>query len=225
MAQKGHNKPDVFKGTTNDGTTNIIEGYDSDNTLRYKIDTNGFELIQFDDLLPSSQWIPTSGGAAPDQVAYTIGGVNYSFWSFDGGSTTEQMTNYFEIIHGIDVGVLNANTVLAEVHTHGFASTTGSGNVRIMIDLLYMPVNAAPIAYSPLYIDINIPANGQYWHRLGGVEFAKPSSGFTIGDKILLRYSRVPQASEDTYNADWAFMQCALHMPFNSKGSRQRYVK
>lgn len=219
------NNKQVIIGTTNDGSTNLIELYNSDNALVKKIDTNGFDNYEFDDVLPSSQWIPTSGGAVPDQVAYTIGGVNYSFWSFDGSNTTEQMTNYFEIIHGIDVNILNNGTVKAEVHSHGFASTTGSGNVQIMIDITYMPVNAAPIVYSPVYIDIPITTNQQYWHKISGVEFDKPSSGYNIGDMLLLRYSRIPQAGDDTYNADWVFTQCALHMPFNSKGSRQRYIK
>ncbi len=214
-----------FKGATNNGSTNIIEGYNSDNILRYFVDTNGFESDQYDDVLPSSQWIPTSGGAAPDSVAYIIGGINYTFLSFDGGNTTEQMTNYFEIIHGINIEALNNDTLLPEIHTHGFASTNGSGNVQILIDITYIPVNAAPITYTPLYIDIPITINQQFYHKIAGVEFNKPAGGFNIGDKLLVRYSRVPQAGGDTYNADWVFMQCALHMPFNSRGSRQRYIK
>jgi len=215
----------LIKGTTNDGTTNILELFNSDNSLVKKFDTNGFQNYEFDDILPSSGWIATSGGAAPDLVAYSIGGVNFSFWSFDGVNTTEQMTNYFEIIHGIDVDSLNAETVKAEIHTHGFASTNDAGNVQILIDMIYMPMNAAPISYTPLYMDIPISANQQYFHKIKGVEFDKPSSGFTVGDKMLVRYSRVPQAGADTYTHDWAFMQCAMHMPFNSNGSRQRYIK
>jgi len=214
-----------FKGTTNDGSTNIIEGENSDGLMVFKVDTNGFELDQFDDLLPSAQWQATSGGAAPDLVAYSIGGINASFWTFDGGNTTEQMTNSFEITHGIDIDALNADTIVAEVHTHGFPTTTGSGVVRILIDIIYQKVNSAPVAYTPLYINMTINANEQYWHKLGGVEIPKPAAGYGIGDHVIVRYSRVPSDPIDTYTGDWAFMQCALHMPFNSRGSRQRYVK
>jgi hypothetical protein len=205
---------------------NEIEIYDTDNvTLRKKIFSTGFENYEFDDVLPSSQWIAAAGSTAPDLVSYTIGGVAFNFWSFDGGSTTEAMTNNFEIIHGIDVAALNTEVVKAEIHTHGFASTTGSGNVRILINMSYMPVDAAPIALLQKEIIISIYANQQYYHKMQGVEFAKPTSGFNVGDKILVKYTREPGNAADTYAADWAFLQCAMHMPFNSKGSRQRNVK
>jgi len=41
MAQRGHGFPDEFKGTTNDGSTNVIECYNSDEQLIARIDTLG----------------------------------------------------------------------------------------------------------------------------------------------------------------------------------------
>jgi len=205
---------------------NEIEIYDTDNvTLRKKIFSTGFENYEFDDVLPSSQWIASASSAAPDLVSYTIGGVAFNFWSFDGVSTIEAMTNSFEIIHGIDVNALNTDIVKAEIHTHGFASNNNSGNVRILINMSYIPVDAAPIAYAPISIIIPISANQQYYHKVRGVEFNKPTSGFNVGDQILVKYTREPGNAADTYAADWGFLQCAIHMPFNSKGSRQRYIK
>jgi hypothetical protein len=88
-----------------------------------------------------------------------------------------------------------------------------------------MPVDAAPIALLQKEIIIPISVNQRYYHKMQGVEFNKPASGFNVGDKILVKYTREPGNAADTYTADWAFLQCAMHMPFNSKGSRQRYVK
>ena len=190
-----------------------------------KVDSNGFNGVRYDDILPTSAWVDAPGGAAPDTVSYTIGGISYNFRSFDGNNTTEAMTNQFEILHGVDVGVLNAETIALEIHHHGFASTTGTGDVKIFFDLAYLPVNAAPITWGTFDVILTVSANQQYYHKIIGVELPKPSSGYNIGDKILCKYSRVPSDVEDTYGSDWAFMQCALHAPFNSKGSRQRYIK
>jgi hypothetical protein len=205
---------------------NNLKIYDTDNvTVRREIYPTGFENYEFDDVLPSSEWIPSGGGAAPDSVAFTIGGVAFTFKTFDGNATTETMSSTFEIIHGIDLDNLNNNTLLAEIHTHGMASTTAAGDVKIFFDLVYLPANGAPIAWGTFSTLITISANQQYYHKLSGVELPKPTSGFGIGDNVIVQYRRNPSDVQDTYGADWIFMQCALHMPFNSKGSRQRYVK
>jgi hypothetical protein len=190
-----------------------------------EVDSNGFNAVRYEDILPTSAWVDAPGGAAPDIVTYTIGGISYNFKSFDGGNTTEAMTNAFEILHGVDINSLNAETIALEIHHHGFASTTGAGNVKIFFDLVYFPINAAPITWGTFSVILTVSANQLYYHKVVGVELPKPSSGYNIGDKILCKYSRVPSDAEDTYGSDWVFMQCALHAPINSNGSRQRYVK
>lgn len=193
----------------------------------YTNDLNGFVRDEYDDILPGMGWVDAAGGAAPDTAAHTIAGIAVNFKAFDGGTTTEAMTNAFEITHAIDIDALNRATdpLIAEIHTHGMAATTGSGVVKIFYDLVYQPVNAAPIAWGTFSNLITINANEQYWHKLGGVELTKPSSGYNIGDQIIVKYYRVPTDAQDTYAGDWLFKQCALHMPLNSNGSRQRYVK
>ncbi len=216
----------TLQGTTNDGTTNLVEGKNSDNATVFKVDTNGFELDQYDDLLPSAQWLATNGAPGPDLVTATIGGVVFSLWAFDGANTTESMTSYFEVVHGIDIDALNASTLLAEVHTHGMPSTTAAGVVKIFFSITYLSVNAAPEFLGTFSVLIPISTNQQYWHKLGGIEIPKPAAGYGIGDQIMVKYERKPTDTQDTYNnADWLFLQCALHMPFNSRGSRQRYAK
>lgn len=192
------------------------------------IDANGFDASpEYDDILPGMGWVDAAGGAAPDTAAHTIAGIAVNFKAFDGNVTTEAMTNAFEITHAIDIYALNRATapLLAEIHTHGMAATTGSGVVKIFYDLVYQPVNAAPIAWGTYSNLITINANEQYWHKLGGVELPKPTSGYNIGDQIIVKYYRVPTDVQDTYAGDWLFKQCAMHMPLNSNGSRQRYVK
>lgn len=187
----------------------------------------GFGSPFYDDIEPAAGFVPASDGAAPDVTTHTIGGIAMNFNSFDGGSTEETMTGVFEVLHGVDVEALNraVTPLLAEVHTHGMPSTTGSGVVKIFFDLVYEPVNAAPIAWGTVSCLISISANQQYFHKIEGAELTKPSSGYSIGDMIIVKYRRTPTDAQDTYAGDWLFKQCALHMPFNAIGSRQRYVK
>lgn len=189
--------------------------------------TYGFGGPLYDDIQPAGEFVPASGGAAPDIVAHTIGGIAMNFRSFDGGATEETMTGNFEILHGVDIDALNRVTapLLAEVHTHGMASTTGSGVVKIFFDLVYLPVNAAPIAWGTFSCLIDISANQQYFHKIKGVELTKPSSGYNIGDTIIVKYRRTPNDAQDTYSGDWLFKQCAFHFPFIENGSRQRYIQ
>jgi len=70
-----------------------------------------------------------------------------------------------------------------------------------------------------------IPANSIDVHFVSGVELPVPVGGFSIGDIILFNIKRIPTDNEDTYNADALFFKCALHVPTNDFGSRQRYIK
>ena len=215
----------ILNGLTNDGSTNVIELYNSDNVLVKKIDTNGFSNYEFEDVLPNAEWINSGGWAAPDTGTYTIWGIQYLYKNFDWTATTESMSNTYEILHWIDIASLNADIVLPEIHTHWMASTTTSGNVKIFFNLTYQPVNSAPVSRWTFSTLITINANGQYFHRLWWVILTKPTGWFNVWDHILVQYSRVPTDVQDTYAWDWIFMQCALHMPFNSDWSRQRYAK
>jgi len=206
--------------------TNKLEIYDSDDTTLRKVFYNtGFSNIEYDDLLPNDGWTNAPGGAAPDVVNHTIAGVGFQFMSFDGGNTEERISNSFEILHGVDIESLNAGTQKLEIHTHGMASTTASGVVKIFFDLVYFPIDLAPLLMGSYSVLIPILANQQYFHKVSGVEITKPTSNYNIGDKIKVRYRRTPTDAEDIYGGDWLFEQCAIHAPLNSNGSRQRYSK
>lgn len=193
-------------------------------TPEYAVTDAGFTSTRYDDLLPSSEWNTPSGGAAPDNTLITIGGVSRYFKTFDGNATQEEMGNTFEILHGVDINSLNSGAILAEIHTHGFGVATGSGDVKIFFDMSYMPVNGVPVAM-PTQSVILTPVTAQA-HRVAGVTFAKPAGvTYNIGDHILVNYRRTPTDAQDTYTNDWAFVQCAMHMPLDGVGSRGRFVK
>lgn len=222
-------KQTIFLGTgANDLTgTELRTGGQMINDNFTEIYTYGFGGPLYDDILPSNAFVPASGGAAPDVTTHTIGGVAMNYHSFDGGNTEETMTGTFEVLHGVDIAALNRASapLLAEIHTHGMASTTGSGVVKIFFDLVYHPVDAAPIAWGTFSCLITISANQQYFHKIRGAELTKPSSGYNIGDTMVVKYRRTPTDSEDTYTGDWLFKQCAFHFPFIANGSRQRYIQ
>ena len=222
-------KQTINLGTVaNDNTGDELRvGGDKINDNFDEIYTYGFGSPFYDDIEPAAEFTPASGGAAPDVVTHTIGGIAMNLRSFDGGATEETMTANFEVIHGVDVVALNRATdpLIAEIHTHGMPSTNNAGVVKIFFDLVYHPANAAPIAWGTVSCLINISANQQYFHKIEGVELVKPSSGYNIGDTIIVKYRRTPNDAQDTYADDWLFKQCAFHFPFNAIGSRQRYVK
>jgi hypothetical protein len=68
-------------------------------------------------------------------------------------------------------------------------------------------------------------ANHQYWQHLCGAEIAVPVGGFALGGIIGINIRRTPNGVGDDYAADAILKQVALHAPFNSRGSRQRYIK
>lgn len=223
----------VLRTTTKDSSTNAIEVYDSDGTLIFSTDSRGFSTkIFYRDEYVGGPWTEASGAAAPDLVNYTIGGIATRKYSFDGVNIEERLSNSFEIPHDIALDQINAETERIEVHIHWMPSTTGSGNVKWFFDYTYIPVNAAPIVQTALSVVVTVSSNQQYFHKINSFQGAgailslpKPSSGFNIGDIIEFNLRRTPTDNDDTYAADAILIKVALHVPCNSPGSRQRYVK
>ena len=202
------------------------------NSTREIDDITGFETVQYRDEYPSGVWQVASGGAAPDIIGYTIGGIGVNRYSFDGGNTEERMSNAFEIPHDLAFDELNAETLYIEVHIHWSPSTTGTGDVEWFFDYCYRPEGAAPITATSLSVVVNIPSNQQYFQKISAfkdsgavVRIPKPSSGFTLGDMILFNIRRTPSGTNDTYTGEAILEQVALHVPTNDRGSRERYTK
>jgi hypothetical protein len=211
----GQNKAEI-KG---DGTSrfgDIIGGnyteIESDGTIVAK----GAASV-FRDELPS-YLVPAAGGAAPDSVAHTIGGVARQLYSFDGNATVEILSGSFEIPHDwkVDSEI--------EIHIHWRPSTTGTGNVEWHFDWEYSTPQGAPVPKTALSGVATIPAAQQYWHKLDQIGLIN-ATGFSLGGKIGFNLRRSPSGINDTYGADALLEQIAMHVEIDTLGSRQRYIK
>ena len=158
-----------------------------------------------------------SGVTAPDLTDYTIGGVYRRMYSFDGTTTTEGLTGAFEIPHdymyGEDI----------EAHLHVRPATTGTGTFKFTFNYEHSPAQGAPVSKTPLTLTYEITSDKQYYNLI--ILFGVLEDGFQIGDMIGFNLVRDPTDSEDTYTGDMIFSQVALHVPCDTNGSRQRYVK
>lgn len=212
-------------GDTDDGTTSVLEIYDSNDVLIGKIDTKGFGRVEYRDEYVGGEWQVPQGVAAPDVVTVTIGGVPTRKYAFDGANTEESLSNTFEIAHDIPIALVNDGTLKLEWHIHGSASTTGAGNAKFFFDWCYKPVGAAPIAMTTQSVICEIGANEQYWHCIEGDELPVPEGGYAIGGVIEFKLRRTPTDDEDTYAGDFLLDKVALHVPTDKRGSRQRYIE
>lgn len=162
--------------------------------------------------------IPASGAAAPDEVAHTIGGVARTLRGFDGGNTQEILSGSFEIPHDYMIGEP------IEVHVHWRPATTATGTVIWYFDYEYSPPNAAPIAQVTMSVTANLGADRQYYHLLNTLgNMPQPATPFGIGGKIGFNIRRTP--ANDTFSGDALLEQISLHVPCDTAGSRQIYVK
>lgn len=162
--------------------------------------------------------VPASGSAAPDSVAHTIGGIARQLYSFDGVNTEERLSGSFEIPHDYMIGQP------IEVHIHWRPSTTGTGVVKWFFDWELSKVHQAPSAQTTLTITSEITSASQYVHFI--TTFGNlPALDYGIGDKIGFNIRRTPSDAADTYGADALLEQVALHIPVDTLGSRQIYVK
>lgn len=175
------------------------------------------EAITFRDEYPSIL-IPVSGAAAPDSVAHTIGGVARQLYGFDGGNTQEILSGSFEIPHDYAYGEI------IEIHVHYRPSTIGGGNIQWFLDWEYSPSQGLPTPQTTLNVVDIIEANKRYLHKLVSLGVF-PNLGFTIGGKIGFNLRRTPSGILDTYGADALLEQIAIHIPIDTLGSRQRYIK
>lgn len=173
--------------------------------------------ITYRDELPSVL-IPVAGAAAPDLVAHTIGGVARALYGFDGVNTQEILSGSIEIPHDYAYGLP------IEMHIHWRPSTTGTGVVKWFIDWEYSPSQGAPITQTPLTVLATLDTNKQYWHLLHSFGYL-PDVGFALGGKIGFNLRRTPSGAQDTYAGDALFEQVAIHIPCDTLGSRQVYIK
>jgi hypothetical protein len=180
--------------------------------------------IYYRDEYVGGPWVPAGANAAPDEVNATIGGVATRKYAFDGGNTEERLSNTFEIPHDMVIAKVNDGTFKAEWHVHFAPSTTAAGVVKWFFDWCYIPPEGAPIAMTSLSC-IQAVDNQLGWNMLCGAELPVPAGGYAIGGIIEFNLRRTPNDTDDTYAADALLYKTALHVPCDTDGSRERYVK
>jgi hypothetical protein len=162
--------------------------------------------------------IPAGGATAPDAVAHTIGGVARTLYGFDGGATQEILSGSFEIPHDYMIGHP------IEAHIHWRPSTSGLGTVKWYLDWEYSPPHGQALSQTALFVVNTLASDKQYFHLLDTFgNLPQPSIPFAIGGKIGWNLRRTP--ADDTYTGDALLEQISLHVPCDTAGSRQLYVK
>lgn len=77
-----------------------------------------------------------------------------------------------------------------------------------------------------LEVTHEITANSLHFHLLTSLDYLpQPTTEFNVGGKIGFNIRRTPNDEEDTYGSDVLLEQVALHVPCDTNGSRQIYVK
>lgn len=196
-------------------------GFEEDGTLVAK-----GEAITWRDEYVASDYFAPQGANAPDIVNITVGGVTTRKYAFDGVNTTEKLGNGFEIQHDIDISQVNDGTLNLEQHIHCCASDTASGTATFVTNWCLLKVGGAIITGSNITASVYFDGTQQpYCNSLLGGDLVTPTEGYGIGDLIEFTITRDPSLASDTYTSDVIFYKAALHVPVDTNGSRQRYVK
>jgi len=194
-----------------------------------EFESNGFPVqkgtaIAYRDEYVAGEWVPSAAAAAPDAENYTIAGVAIRKLSFNGSATAESMSNCFEIPHDYALGED------IELHIHYRPSTTGAGDIKWNFTWEHSKANKsdspinAPDGQTAISVVDTITADTQYYHYVASFGNL-PDLGYGIGDIISFSISRDPSDEDDTYEADAILEKVALHVPIDTMGSRQVYVK
>ena len=193
-----------------------------------RIDT--FHHTRYRDEYVAGPWVTPQGSTAPDLETVNMGGFLYRMYAFNGTNTTEVLYNSFEINHDIDVINISAAILNIEFHIHVMPSVSPASSYqgRFLADLYIHKQNGVPILIGQLELLPEFPKNqAQFTHVIIGKAFNFTLAGVDveIGDIILFSLTRDPTDVGDTYPHDILFYKAALHVPLDSIGSRQMYIK
>ena len=173
----------------------------------------------------SGDWGNATGNAAPTFGTYTIGGIAYRKIALD---ANDSRTNCFEIPHDM---ILSADAALQpELHAHIRPTSDATGTVILYLEPEWSKVNTTeanpaiePLPLAEMTATLTI-ANGSSNFPHYVVSFGKlPVNSYNIGDLIGFKVSR--RTGFGTYTADIIIEKLAMHVPVDTAGSRQIYVK
>lgn len=170
-------------------------------------------------------WGDGTGNQRPSFEAFTIGGIAYRKMTLD---QNDSRTNCFEIPHDM---VLSENIELQpELHAHIRPTNNATGTVILFLEPEWSKANitevnpvVAPIPLAEMTATLTI-VNGSSDYPHYVVSFGKlPVNSYNIGDLIGFKVSR--RTGQGTYTADIIIEKLAMHVPIDTRGSRQIYVK
>ena len=168
-------------------------------------------------------WGNAAGNAAPSFATYTIAGIAYRKKALD---ANDARTNCFEIPH--DMMLTDEPTLQPEVHIHLRPTTNATGTVILFFEPEWSKANSGgtlkdPEALPEMSATLTITTgSSNFPHYV--VSFGKlPVRDYNIGDLIGFRVSR--RTGQGTYTDDIIIEKLALHVPVDTQGSRQIYVK
>lgn len=180
-----------------------------------------FSEVRYEDLrFPASAINPPGAASDPIWDNTTPG------WLFD-GSTTPGTTMILQFVAQLS-HTWKEGTPL-EPHIHWSKTDTGSGNVEWIFDYKWASIGEVldsswtqvtedePVAGTP---DTNT-ADKHLITSFGEISAA----GKQISDILLMKVTRTPTGSNDTYESDARFWELDIHFQVDSRGSTKEYVK
>lgn len=156
----------------------------------------------------------STSGDMPDMIA--MEGSNIEIASFDGASTTEEISIVKELNHDYQAGTP------ISFHIHWMPTTTNSGTVRWNIDYkIKHPSTSVTVSGTSVVVDTS---SRTAW-KVQTAEFADIDLGANalIGSQIHFRFYRTPTL--DTYPDEAAMSTMGYHYLTDSRGSSQRTSK
>lgn len=172
----------------------------------------------WDDLRAPATSINAPGGASDPDWDSSLPG-----WLFDGVATTETLEFVLQLPHGWKEG-----TILYP-HVHWTKTTSASGNVKWLLDYKWAPVGevidtswTSISAYTAASISTdNNTANQHLITSISSIDGA----GKQISDMLILKLTRDPTETEDTYAADARMLEFDIHYEIDTPGSYKEFYK
>ena len=114
-------------------------------------------------------------------------------------------------------------------HVHWSKTTSASGNVEWLFDYKWAPIGEVlDGSWTQIAEDATVSgtpdtdtANKHLITSFGEIS----TTGKQISDMLLMKVTRVPTATNDTYEADARLWELDIHFQVDGRGSTKEYVK
>lgn len=202
-----------------------------DGTNYLNVNTDGSVSLvgtatSWDDLMIPGHSVKATGNSPPDLLGQFVGDNTLDLFSFDGGSTLEQVFFTIQLPHNWKEG----STIYP--HVHFSPTSTNSSDlvarvVRFNLEYTWTNINATFSSTNTLTLDSDpfVPNTSQWKHLLAKNGTGISGSGKTLSSMMVCRLYRDPTDPVDTYPQDAAFLQFDIHYEIDGFGSSQEFIK